>query len=123
MDPTIHIAGGIWVMFFLTYIFDRESISHGPTSLKIVVVGVLKTSVLFIILSMKYSSYPLYYIFSMKYFIFSMKYFIFSIKYFIEFMNFWRFESLEKSEKVFKSLKKSEKLSESLKKSNTRNLY
>ena len=88
-------------------LFDRESFSHGPTSLKIVVVvlvGVLKTLVLFFILSMKYSSYPQYFIFSMKYFIFSMKYFIFSIKYFIEFMNFLRFESLEMSQKVSKSL-------------------
>ena len=68
-------------------LFDRESFSHGPTSLKIVVVvlvGVLKTLVLFFILSMKYSSYPQYFIFSMKYFTFSMKYFIFSIKSFIE---------------------------------------
>ena len=97
----------IFRWFFLGGVFDRESISHGPTSLKIVVVvvlGVLKTLVLFFILSMKYSSYPQYFIFSIKYFIFSMKYFIFSIKYFIEFMNFLRFESLEKSQKVSESL-------------------
>ena len=91
-------------------VFDRESISHGPTSLKIVVVvvlllvGVLKTLVLFIILSMKYSSYPQYFIFSMKHFIFSMKYFIFSIKYFMEFLQFLRFERLEKSQRVSESL-------------------
>ena len=71
-------------------IFDRESISHGPTSLKIAVVGTL-----------------------LLFFILSMKYFICSIKHFIDFMNFLRSESLEKSQKVSENLGKSRKISES----------
>ena len=115
------MSNGIYSLSpFLTV---RDNLARSE-NLKIVVV-VLGTLLLFFILSMKYSSYPQYFIFSMKYFIFSMKYFIFSmkyfifsmkyfifsIKYFIEFMNFLRFESLEKSRKVSENIGKSRKVS------------